>query len=65
MDKNKKNRSGSLSNSNRSQDGRGDAQQVNQPGAKQVSDRQSEGHRKDDSSRGADRNTTKKQGNSV
>lgn len=65
MDKNKKNRSGSLSNNNKGQEGRGEAQQVNQPGGKQTSNRQSEGHRKDDSSRGAERNTTKKQENSI
>lgn len=64
MDKALKNRSGSISNENRKQKGRGEARQSHQPGAPNKSNRQTGGHEKDDS-HGAERNTTKKQSNSI
>lgn len=65
MDKENKNRSGSQSNRNSNTEGRGDKQQTSQPGAPGKSNRQTGGHEKDDSSRGAERNTTKKGENAV
>jgi len=62
MDKDKKNRSGSVSNRHdNTENSRGKAQQ---PGAPAKSNRQTGGHERDDSS-GAKRNTTKKGANSV
>jgi len=63
MDKEKKNRSGSQSSRNDHADR--DRKQVSQPGAPQKSNRQTGDHEKDDSTRGARRNTTKKGPNSV
>ena len=69
MDKDKKNRSGSQSNdAPRDQKTAGDRPQSHQPGAPNKSNRQTGGsnrHERDDSSRGADRNTTKKGENAV
>lgn len=64
MDKDKKNRSGSQSNGNGKTENMADRGQQHQPGAPNVSNRQSKGHEKDDSS-GAEKNTTKKQSNSI
>jgi hypothetical protein len=64
MDKDKKNRSGSVSNENRKQKGRGDAKQKRQPGAPPKSNRQTGGHEKNES-HGAAKNTTKKGANSI
>lgn len=66
MDKDKKNRSGSLSNEGNSKPG--DRGRTDLPGSPATSNRQtgdSKRREKDDSSRGAERNTTKKQGNSI
>jgi hypothetical protein len=63
MDKELKNRSGSMSGEGKSK-GRGDAKQKSQPGAPQKSNRQTGGHRKDES-HGAEKNTTKKGANSI
>ena len=65
MDKEQKNRSGSQSNRNSNTDNRGERQQTSQPGAPNRSNRQTGDHEKDDSTRGADRNTTKKGENAV
>ena len=65
MDKEHKNRSGSQSNEGRKTENNGDRRQVNQPGAPNKSNRQTGDHEKDDSNRGADRNTTKKGANSI
>ena len=68
MDKNKKNRSGSQSNDSGQPQKAGDRRQSTQPGAPSKSNRQTGGsdrHERDDSSRGADRNTTKKGENAV
>lgn len=69
MDKTKKNRSGTLSdapgNDNQNVSNR---RKSDQPGAPNKSNRQtgdSRRHERDDSSRGADRNTTKKGSNSI
>jgi hypothetical protein len=64
MDKDKKNRSGSISNrhdKNENSSGRGKTQQ---PGAPAKSNRETGNHERDDSS-GSERNTTKKGANSV
>lgn len=66
MDKEKKNRSGSVSNGSPKK--AGGQPQSYQPGAPNKSNRQTGGsdrHERDDSSRGADRNTTKKGENAV
>ena len=66
MDKDKKNRSGSQSNEGKSNSG--DRGRTELPGAPAKSNRQtgdSKRREKDDSSRGAERNTTKKQQNSI
>lgn len=65
MDKEQKNRSGSQSNRNNQSDNKGERLQTSQPGAPNRSNRQTGDHEKDDSSRGADRNTTKKGENAV
>ena len=60
MDKKKKNRSGSMSNGNSDVDKNGGERlQTTQPGAPNKSNRQTGGHRKDES-HGSDSNTTKK-----
>lgn len=67
MDKEKKNRSGSVSNGSPKKTAGGNPQS-HQPGAPNKSNRQTGGsdrHERDDSSRGADRNTTKKGENAV
>jgi hypothetical protein len=64
MDKDKKNRSGSQSNPNGKNENMADRRQQYQPGAPNKSNRQSRDHEKDDSS-GAEKNTTKKQSNSI
>lgn len=67
MDKEKKNRSGSVSNGSPKKAGN-DRGKSAQPGAPNKSNRQTGGsdrHERDDSSRGADRNTTKKGSNAV
>jgi hypothetical protein len=64
MDKSKKNRSGSQSNAGSKGQGGIESRQQHQTGAPNSSSRMSKGHRKDDSS-GAEKNTTKKQGNSI
>jgi hypothetical protein len=64
MDKALKNRSGSISNENRKQKGRGEVKQTSQPGAPQKSNWQTGRHRKDDS-QNAEGNTTKKGPNSI
>ena len=68
MDKEKKNRSGSQSNNANQDQKAGGKRQTSQPGAPNKSNRQTGGsdrHERDDSSRGADRNTTKKGENAV
>ena len=68
MDKEKKNRSGSQSNNADQDQKAGGKPQGYQPGAPNKSNRQTGGsdrHERDDSSRGADRNTTKKGENAV
>lgn len=68
MDKEKKNRSGSQSNRADQDQGAGGKKQTSQPGGPNVSNRQTGGsnrHERDDSSHGADRNTTKKGENAV
>jgi hypothetical protein len=68
MDKDKKNRSGSQSNDSGQPQKAGNRPQSNQPGAPNKSNRQTGGsnrQERDDSSRGADRNTTKKGENAV
>ena len=62
MDKEKKKRSGSQRNR---PEWEGAEKQVSQTGAPQKSNRQTGDHEKDDSSRGARRNTSKKGPNSV
>jgi len=64
MDKKNKPRSGSQSNDKPGTENRGDRRQQYQPGAPNSSNRLSKGHEKDDSS-GAEKNSTKKQGNSI
>lgn len=65
MDKDKKNRSGSQSNNGSSDGSKGDRKRTSLPGAPSKSNRQTGDHEKDDSSRGAERNTTKKGANSI
>lgn len=69
MDKEKKNRSGSLSNSSKNNNQKvSNSRQSYQPGAPNKSNRQTgdnKRHERDDSSRGADKNTTKKGENSI
>ena len=65
MDKEHKNRSGSESNRNSDTTNRGERKQTSQPGAPNKSNRQTGDHEKDDSSHGAERNTTKKGANSI
>ena len=68
MDKDKKNRSGSLSNDGSKQNAGNSKRKTDQPGAKTKSNRQTGGskrHERDDSNGGARTNTTKKQGNSI
>lgn len=68
MDKEKKNRSGSISNEGGRADNRGGRRRGNLPGAPSKSNRQTGGStrkERDDSNRGAERNTTKKGPNSI
>lgn len=65
MDKNLKNRSGSLSNESKGTDKGGNRKQKSQPGAPGKSNRQTGDHERDDSNGGAERNTTKKGANSI
>lgn len=68
MDKDKKNRSGSLSNESGKAGNTGDRKRNSLPGAPAKSNRQTGGSKRnerDDSSRGADRNTTKKGPNNI
>ncbi len=68
MDKEKKNRSGSVSNRSGKNENTGDRRRTNLPGAPNKSNRQTGGsnrNERDDSSRGADKNTTKKGPNSI
>ncbi len=60
MDKENKNRSGSQSNRNSDESRKGERRQTSQPGAPSKSNRQTGDHEKDDPSRGAERNTTKR-----
>lgn len=60
MDSEQKNRSGSQSNRNGNTESRGEKKQTSQPGAPAKSNRQTGDHERDDSSRGAERSTTKK-----
>lgn len=67
MDKEKKNRNGSISNKNPKKQNTGKGR-TELPGAPAKSNRQTGGskrHEKDDSSRGAEKNTTKKGPNSI
>ena len=64
MDKEKKNRSGSLSNDGGKTENTGDRRKSHQPGAPAKSNRQTGNHERDDSS-GSERNTTKKGANSI
>ena len=64
MNKDKKNRSGSLSNEGGKAANTGDRRKKHQPGAPAKSNRQTGNHERDESS-GAERNTTKKGANSV
>ena len=68
MDKTKKNRSGSLSNESQKSQGGGGRGKEGQQGSPVSSNRQTGGsqrNERDDSSRGADRNTTKRGENAV
>ena len=68
MDKDKKNRSGSMSNEDNKQDQKVSKGKSSQPGGPAKSNRQTGGnkrHERDDSNRGAESNTTKKQQNSI
>ncbi len=68
MEKDKKNRSGSMSNAGNGTENSGDRHKNSQPGAPAKSNRQTGGnkrHERDDSNGGADRNTTKKGSNSI
>lgn len=68
MDKDKKNRSGSMSNEENKQHQKVSKGKPAQPGGPEKSNRQTGGsnrHERDDSNGGADKNTTKKQGNSI
>jgi hypothetical protein len=64
MDKEKKNRSGSLSNPRKDQDSKNERKQTSQPGAPSKSNRQTGGQRKDES-HGSDRNDNKKGQNAI
>jgi hypothetical protein len=64
MDKDKKNRSGSISNPRKDQDNKHERRQTSQPGAPSKSNRQTGNHRKDES-HGSDRNDTKKGQNAI
>jgi len=68
MDKEKKNRSGSMSNDSKGQKTSGNRGRTELPGAPAKSNRQTGGNNRkerDDSSGGAERNTTKKGSNSI
>ncbi len=68
MDKEKKNRSGSISNESDKNENSGDSRKKHQPGAPNKSNRQTGGNKRkerDDSSGGAEKNTTKKGANSI
>ena len=68
MDKTKKNRSGSLSNDSQKSQGGGGRGKEGQQGSPVSSNRQTGGSQRqerDDSSRGADRNTTKRGENAI
>jgi hypothetical protein len=68
MDKDKKNRSGSQSNDGRKTENKGDRERNSLPGAPASSNRQTGGNKRrerDDSSRGAEKNTTKKGANNI
>jgi hypothetical protein len=68
MDKTKKNRSGALSNESQKNQGGGGRSKEVQPGSPVSGNRQtgdSKRRERDDSSRGADRNTTKRGENAV
>jgi len=65
MDKAYKNRSGSQSNDSNRSENKGDRKKTSQPGAPQKSNRQIGDHERDDSNRGAERNTTKKGANNI
>jgi hypothetical protein len=68
MDKEKKNRSGSQSNPNGKNENMADRERKELPGSPVSSNRNTGGskrHEKDDSSRGAEKNTTKKGSNNI
>ena len=68
MDKDKKNRSGSMSNEENKQDQKVSKGKSAQPGGPEKSNRQTGGSKRrerDDSNGGAETNTTKKQQNSI
>jgi hypothetical protein len=68
MDKEKKNRSGSQSNRNGKNENLGDRERKQLPGVPAKSNRDTGGskrHERDDSSRGAEKNTTKKGSNNI
>ena len=64
MSKENKNHSGSQGNDNTQTKNKGESQQSHQKGAASVSKRDTGKHTKDES-QGADKNTTKKQSNSI
>jgi hypothetical protein len=64
MDKDKKNRSGSISNRHDKNENNTSRGKTQQPGAPAKSNRQTGNHERDDSS-GSERNATKKGANSV
>jgi hypothetical protein len=68
MDKEKKNRSGSQTNRNGKNENLGDRGREHLPGSPVSSNRSTGGskrHEKDDSSKGSERNTTKKGSNNI
>jgi hypothetical protein len=68
MEKEKKNRSGSVSNKGGKKNATADRGRNDLPGSPSKSNRQTGGsnrHERDDSSRGAEKNTTKKGSNSI
>lgn len=68
MDKEKKNRSGSQSNPNGKSENMADMERKELPGSPVSSNRNTGGskqHERDDSSRGAEKNTTKKGSNNI
>ena len=65
MDKELKKRSGSESDKSKKNKNEGDQHRKNLHGAPSKSNRQTGDHEKDDSSKGAEHNTTKKQQNSI